>query len=539
MDRDRLARDLERLIAARPGQEKHQLLSGLNGLGWTGLTSTDINSVLYERGRPFVKDDSTLPRWSVRAEGQATAATRPLETGPVWRFDRYRGPKPRAWQQEALDAWLDVGRRGVVEAVTGTGKTAVGILAAADAVARGRRVLVIVPGVDLLDQWYEKLRSDLPSVRIGRFGDGREGSLHDHEVLVSTVQSAYLHAMLPAGCAGLLIADEVHHYGAEKYSQALEEAFDERLGLTATYERSDNGVAEFLAPYFSSGGSGRAGRHGAVVAGCDYERGLADGILARFRVALLGVGFSGGEQEQYEELDSMAGRARSSLINSYGCPPEPFGEFMRCVTALSEGGNEDGRVTRLSRRYLSAFTKRRALLADCTRKLEALRMLKPILAQTERALVFTETIESAERAARTIGQGSVPALAYTSQLDRHERGSILADFRRGKIRVLAAPRVLDEGVDVPEADLGVILAASHSRRQMIQRMGRVIRPNADGRPANFIILYVRGTSEDPGEGAHGAFLEEITGVADDMKVFPEETKARDLLKWYGVRGARQ
>lgn len=538
MDRDRLAQDLERLLGAHPGQEKHQLLRGLNALGWAGLTTTDINSVLYERGRPFIKDDSPLPRWSVRAESLAAASTLSLETAPVWHFGRYRGPKPRAWQQEALDAWLDAGRRGVVEAVTGTGKTAVGILAAADAVARGRRVLIIAPGVDLLDQWHAKLTSDLPSARLGRFGNGFEDSLVDHDVVVSTIQSAYRYVMLPAGYEGVLIADEVHHYGARQYSEALEEAFAERLGLTATYDRDDNGVAQFLNPYFSSNIWGR-GRHSVVVAGCDYERGLADGILARFRVALLGVGFSDGEQEKYEELDSIAGRARSSLINAYGCPSQPFGEFMRCVTALSKGGNEDGRVTRLAWRYLGAFNKRRTLLADCTRKLEALRMLTPIFAETERALVFTETVESAEWAAHTIRQGSVPALAFTGQLDRQQRKCILTDFRRGKIRVLAAPRVLDEGVDVPEADLGVIVAASHSRRQMIQRMGRVIRPNADGRPATFIILYVRGTSEDPDQGAHGAFLEEITGVADEMKVFPKETNARDLLEWYGIRGARQ
>jgi RNA polymerase primary sigma factor len=338
--------------------------------------------------------------------------------------------------------------------------------------------------------------------------------------------------MLPSGREGLLIADEVHRCGAKEYSEALEEAFDERLGLTATYERSDNGVAQFLDPYFSRNKRAGSDARSAVVAGCDYERGLADDILARFRVGLLGVGFSSGEQQEYEELDSLASRARSSLVNNYGVPPEPFGEFMRCVTALSEGGNEDGRVTRLARRYLGAFNKRRALLADCTRKLEALRMLTPVFSKAERALVFTETIESAERAADTIRQGSVPALAYTSQLDRDERRNILADFRRGKIRVLAAPRVLDEGVDVPEADLGVILAASHSRRQMIQRMGRVIRPNADGRPANFIILYVKGTSEDPAGGAHEGFLEEITGIADDVKVFPEGTTTRDLVEWY-------
>ena len=87
-------------------------------------------------------------------------------------------------------------------------------------------------------------------------------------------------------------------------------------------------------------------------------------------------------------------------------------------------------------------------------------------------------------------------------------------------------------MDVPEADLGVILAASQSRRQMIQRMGRIIRPKADGRPANFVILYVRGTSEDPAEGAREVFLNEITGVADDFKVFPTKVQERDLLAWY-------
>jgi len=70
---------------------------------------------------------------------------------------------------------------------------------------------------------------------------------------------------------------------------------------------------------------------------------------------------------------------------------------MRYVTALSAGGHEDSRATHCARRYLGAFTKRRALLADCTRKLESLRMLSPVLAKTDRALVFTETVASAER----------------------------------------------------------------------------------------------------------------------------------------------
>ena len=67
---------------------------------------------------------------------------------------------------------------------------------------------------------------------------------------------------------------------------------------------------------------------------------------------------------------------------------------------------------------------------------------------------------------------------------------------------MSAPRVLDEGVDVPAADLAVIVGASRSRRQMIQRMGRILRRKSDGRLARLAVLFVEGTVEDPAAGAH-------------------------------------
>ena len=82
-----------------------------------------------------------------------------------------------------------------------------------------------------------------------------------------------------------------------------------------------------------------------------------------------------------------------------------------------------------------------------------------------------------------------------------------------------APKLLDEGVDVPEADLGVIFAASQQRRQMVQRMGRVLRRKPDGRVARFAIVFAEGTSEDPDLDAHETFLGEILEVADDIQRF--------------------
>jgi RNA polymerase primary sigma factor len=96
-----------------------------------------------------------------------------------------------------------------------------------------------------------------------------------------------------------------------------------------------------------------------------------------------------------------------------------------------------------------------------------------------------------------------------------ERKQVFAAFEDGEHELVAAPRLLDEGVDVPAADLAIVLASSRSRRQMVQRMGRVVRKKKDERLARLAILYVMGSSEDP-EVAHEDFLYLVANVARDM-----------------------
>ncbi len=526
IDRSQLARDLHHILQEKPKQNKRQLLRALESKDWSGISTSTINSVLYSNRQLFRHSDDTLPSWFALG-GRVPITPSPHKS----EFIFYSGPPLRDWQREAFEAWKMAGRRGVVEAVTGTGKTAVGIIAAADATLRGLDTFVLVPSLDLLDQWYKKLTRELPLLKIGRLGDGWADTLEDHDVIVGTVQSGCKYIMLPQGNRGLLVADEVHRYGAEQFSLALEPQFEERLGLTATYEREDNGIERYLAPYFSPLASLRTDDTG-VVANCSYARGLNDGILAHFRVGLIGVDFTPEEQSEYDVLDTLAKQTRSKLIREHDCPEEPFGEFMKAVTVLSEGYAGDQRGTYRARQYLNAFSKRRALLADCDRKIAALNILAGVLSNAERAIVFTETVNSAESAAKTLREEEVCAKAYTSELTRDHRKHLLSDFRSGHITVLAAPRVLDEGIDVPEADVGVIVAASRSRRQMVQRMGRIIRPKDDNRRATFIILYVRNTSEDPELGAHGAFLNEMVDNADEIQYFPPDVDEQELLEWY-------
>lgn len=428
------------------------------------------------------------------------------------------GPRLRAWQREALDAWDAAGRSGIIEAVTGAGKTTLGIAAAEAALNRGRGVLVVVPSVDLLNQWYSALSTGLPDRRIGRRGAGHGDTLAATDLLVSTVQSATRGSAARPSGAALIIADEVHRYGAAAFSEVLDVAFTERLGLTATPERADEGVAEYLLPYF-----------GRVIEGCDYDRARAEGILAPVRVMLVGVGFAPDEQEEYSELDEIVQRERRALTTRYGCVTEPHGEFMRQVMALSGGGDDRG--TWAARRYLKAFSRRRALLAECAGKASTVGRFGEVLADAGRTIVFTETKESARSTSEELLAGGVVAVPFTSDLRKTDRGRLLDQFKDGDVAALVAPRILDEGIDVPEADVGIIVAASRSRRQMIQRMGRIIRPKNDGRAASFVVLYTRGTSEDPAAGAHETFLAQLETVADEVVDVPADDAPSLLATW--------
>src|ERR1043165_5318623 len=105
------------------------------------------------------------------------------------------------WQLDALISWLRCGRRGVVEAVTGSGKTDVAIAAAADALRRGKFVLVVVPSPVLMEQWHGRLIAALPCARIGRLGDNGTDVPDSCDVLVATRHSAAAHKPKPPGAS--------------------------------------------------------------------------------------------------------------------------------------------------------------------------------------------------------------------------------------------------------------------------------------------------------------------------------------------------
>lgn len=509
------------ILLANPGLDKRQLLAALRARGNAVADTSALNSFLYRQADLEWRPGSGVSRlWHVKGApvGQPPKAPGPPPPPPrpdVNALDLY------PWQRRALAAWRKNGSRGVVEAVTGAGKTRLALQAVLEAAADGRKTAIIVPTIELARQWEREIRVHvvprLPrKPRVGLLGAGEDDNLASSDILVAIAASAARWRMLIDGNRGLLVADECHHYGAEVWSQGLEEAFDQRLGLTATYEREDDGVETLLDPYF-----------GGVCYSVGYEEALRDDVIAPFRIAFVGARFSPEEYLAYEDADAKAGKYRHLLIAEWGLTAEPFGVFMRELQQLRHANVSEG--SKLAGFYLSAFTKRRKLLAESSAKLDVVASLSPAVNAAQRTIVFAQTVAAANRAiARLRAHGHAGAVIEAS-LDAEERRDTFAAFERGDYAVVAAPKLLDEGVDVPAADLAIVLATSRSRRQLIQRMGRVIRKKSDGRPARVVILYVQDTAEDPETGAHQDFLEEVTKAAREVRVFRRTVPSREVV----------
>lgn len=516
-----LVEALKEVVSEHPGLTGREIAGYLHRRGFPNVTRTAVNQILYSVSSPCHRTEgpSGKPAWYIKNHVALPISTpRPRNISQSFQLDLY------TWQRRALDKWQHDGYQGVIEAVTGTGKTRVAMAAMAAHLRQGWRVAVVVPSIALQDQWLKVIKKDvigecgIPAT-IGLMGNGHSSSLASCNILISVAASAAKHWMLPDnGCRGLLIADECHHYGADTWSNALEDRFERRLGLTATYERSDSGIDEHLDPYF-----------GGVCYSLGYKEALQEEVIADFKIAFVGVRFNLAELSTYEESDRRCRKLRQSLIQDYDVPGEPFGDFMQEVNTLAAGG--EGQATILARSYLTYFSRRRQVLAGAVGKTRRLADLVPAIRAAERTIVFAQTKQAAESAIDTLERYRIRGAVLDASMDVDERKQVFAGFESGEHELVAAPMLLDEGVDVPSADLAIVLAASRSRRQMIQRMGRVLRKKKDARLARIVILFVEGTSEDPELGAHETFVDIIIDAASEIETFGWSRDADDICEY--------
>jgi superfamily II DNA or RNA helicase len=373
-----------------------------------------------------------------------------------WKLHGDRQPFPH--QTEALEAWWKEGGQGVVVLPTGTGKTFLAILAIQ---RTARPALVVTPTIDLLNQWYGELLSAF-QVPVGLLG----GGYYDLQPLtVTTYDSAYIHLERWGNRFGLLVFDECHHLPGPTYlAAAVGSLAPFRLGLTATPERADG--QEALLPELI----------GPLVYRREIKQ-LAGDYLAEYRTQQLWVDLSPEEQERYQ-------RAREqyrTFVEERGIAmggPHGWQRFIQETYRSREG-----------RAAFQAYREQKRLALAAPAKLQ---MLEKLLEEhrTDRVLIFTYDNATVYLIARRF---LVPAI--THQTRTRERRQILERFHSGEYPVIVTSQVLNEGVDVPSANVGIILSGTGSVREHVQRLGRLLRKQGD-KQAILYEVVTRGTAEE-------------------------------------------
>jgi superfamily II DNA or RNA helicase len=366
--------------------------------------------------------------------------------------------EPRPYQAEALTAWERNRGRGVVVLPTGSGKTWLALMA----IDRKRRgTLVVAPTLDLVRQWYDQLRAAFP-VPIGVVGGGS----HDVQAItVTTYDSAYLHMEHLGRRFGMVIFDEVHHLPGESLSLAARFCLAPyRLGLTATPERSD----------------GRETVLDDLVGPIVYRRRITEltgEFLAEYDVERIDVDLSPEEWDAYQ-------RARSTyreFVERQGIRIGSKGGWATFIqrSAMSDAG----------RTAFEAWQEQRRLSFAAPSKMEYLDHLLHEH-RGDRAIVFTSVNETAYAISRRF---LIPVI--THQTPVKERSAILEGLSKGTFGAVVTSRVLNEGVDVPSANVAIIMSGSGSVREHVQRLGRVLRKKPNGERAILYELVAAGTSE--------------------------------------------
>ena len=367
----------------------------------------------------------------------------------------------REYQQKALDNWTEAGKRGCVVLPTGAGKTVIGIKAIE---LVNSASIVVVPTIDLMDQWTSVLSKYLPNMKVGNLG----GGMDDIEpITVSTYDSAYLRAAALGNKFALMIFDEVHHLAAPGYRTIAEQfASPFRLGLTATIEREDDLHKDFpklVGGIVFQAYSGELARN----------KHLASYEIERRQVNML--------PEELEEYNKNFGVYQVSL-KKIGLRMQYAGAFRRLIMM-------SGR-SRAAREAVLARNKAMDIALNSRSKIEE---LKKILAEKrgQKTIIFTQhnklVYDISDRFL-------IPFITHKSS--KQERHDALSGFKDGRYNVIVTSKVLDEGVDVPDAELGIILSGTGSSREFIQRLGRLLRPKPDSNTkAKLIEIISSGTRE--------------------------------------------
>jgi superfamily II DNA or RNA helicase len=425
------------------------VVKGLDSLPFT--TPDSRTNYLYSNGINYKKITEYLNGKNIKYDDRV------LDLLPLGDLPKIK-VKLRDYQLEAIKNWC-LEKMGSIVLPTGAGKTIIG-LKIIEIV--NSPTLIIVPTLDLIKQWTKILSRNF-DIEIGNIGGGIENI---QPITVSTYDSAYIKAPWIGNKFLLIVFDEVHHLPAPSY-RLIAETFvaPYRLGLTATIEREDHLEQDF--PYLI--GKSTFQITAKELAENKY---LANYIIERKKTFM-----SSEEYLKYKESMTI---------------------YYTCLKKIGLKMNSNNAFKRLIMMSTNNTMARRALVARnnaidiALNSRSKINEIRKILGENKdvKTIIFTQHNKLVYEISNDF---LIPFITHKSS--KEEREDVLTGFKDGRYKAIVTSKVLDEGIDVPDAQLGILVSGTGSSREFIQRLGRLLRPKNDNNEARLIEIISSGTSE--------------------------------------------
>ena len=365
--------------------------------------------------------------------------------------------KLREWQEKAFPLWW-AKKKGIVKVVTGGGKTffAIHCLKKYLEENSSKSILIVVPSIALLDQWYESLSQDFSDKEISLNGGGEQA--HEvRKICITTIDSLKNIIGDINVKETLLIVDECHKIGTEKRGDMLNNNWSATLGLSATPERDyDDNFYVIIKKIL-----------GDIIFEYDYIDARDDEVIVNFSLLYAYAPLLKEEEKKYENF-SKSIRRRAATIGGHNMDDYPL--------------------------KMHVFNRARLIKNSKNRIPYGVDLIQKY--KRESWIVFTENKKQAKEFNKIINTKGFKSALYNTDLDSTERLENLNKFKKADLNVLVTCTALDEGFDMPEADGALILSASSSKRQRVQRMGRVLRITENKPNALIVTVYSSKTEFD-------------------------------------------
>ncbi|MDO4523563.1 MAG: DEAD/DEAH box helicase [Eubacteriales bacterium] len=424
------------------------------------------------------------------------------------------------WQKECLHRWFLNKGRGIVQAVTGAGKTRLALAAAdrMDKKCQGKLLVrIVVPTAALMRQWKKVLQEHGVS-SISLCGAGQSPDISCKYIIYIANSARYRLARqilreLKEKKPVLLIADECHHYSSEQNQLIFEflphikemAAQFYSLGLTATLPDGENG--RYLASVL-----GRKIYHYSMREAAKAK------TVCHYDIFHIGLSFLGEEAQSYQELtDRMLVIYRTmqskGLIGADSISRYDLFEQLRAMTH-----SKNAKIAQLASSYLQLSYKRKELVCLAATRIPCVCRLIELLGIREKIMIFGERISQVEELYKYLNEqypGRVGRYHY--QMGKQANHNALQRFHEGEYRILITCKAVDEGVDVPDIAVGIVLSGTSVQRQRIQRLGRIVRTAEGKERAALYYLHLSDSSEEQ------MYLPDVA----DMEIFELEYEAEE------------